>query len=126
MAQQIPQGVGAPLGKARVGGDAGDLALRWMSRNARTLAPLTTLIAMFAFFSLVTDTFLTTRNLQNVVTQIGPVAVAATGITFVLLCAEIDLSIASVATYAGMVTAFLYTGGQVSLGFTSFGLDWPL
>ncbi len=101
-------------------------ALQWASRNARTLAPLTTLIALFIFFSLVTDTFLSVRNLQNVVTQIGPIAVAATGITFVLLCAEIDLSIASVATYAGMVTAFFYTGSKINVGIGSFALDWPL
>ncbi|MCA9772478.1 MAG: hypothetical protein KC466_08715 [Myxococcales bacterium] len=37
---------------------------------------------MFIFFSFATEVFLTTRNLQNVVTQVGPIAVAATGITF--------------------------------------------
>lgn len=102
------------------------MALQWASRNARTLAPLTTLVALFIFFSIVADNFFAVRNFQNVVTQIGAIGVAATGITFVLLCAEIDLSIASVATYTGMVLAFLFTGGQINLGFTSFALDWPL
>ena len=55
------------------------IALNWASRNARLLAPLVTLISMFIFFSLVTDVFLTTQNLQNIVTQIAPIAVAATG-----------------------------------------------
>ena len=107
-------------------GGANAFALQWASRNARTLAPLLTLIVMFVFFSLVTENFLSVRNLQNVVTQIGAISVAACGITFVLLCAEIDLSIASVATYSGMVAAFLMTGGEVSLGFYSFGVDLPL
>lgn len=83
-----------------------DLALKWASRNARLLAPLVTLITLFIFFSITTDVFLTTRNLQNVVTQIAPIAVAAVGVTFVLLCAEIDLSIASISTFAGVLTAY--------------------
>jgi ribose transport system permease protein len=71
---------------------------------------------MFVFFSFATEVFLTTRNLQNVVTQVGAVAVAATGITFVLLCAEIDLSIASVATFAGMLAAYFWVGDSIDLG----------
>ncbi len=110
MAQQIP--LGTPLGERRVGATTWDRALRLASRHARMVAPLTTLVAMFIFFSLVTDVFLTTRNLQNVVSQIGPVAVAACGVTFVLLCAEIDLSIASVATFTGVLAAYI------------FGNDW--
>lgn len=90
--------------------------LGWASRNARLLAPLLTLIVMFIFFSVVTDVFLTTQNLQNIVTQIAPIAVAATGVTFVLLCAEIDLSIASVATFTGVLAAWLFVGDVVALG----------
>ena len=41
---------------------------------------------------------------------------AATGITFVLLCAEIDLSIASIATFAGMMCAWFWVGDTISLG----------
>jgi ribose transport system permease protein len=125
MAQQSPQAIGAPVGpvEARSGRSVGAEALKWASRNARILAPLVTFVAMFAFFSLMTDTFLSVSNLRNVVTQIGAIAVAATGITFVLLCAEIDLSIASVATYAGMVTAFLATGGAINLIVGSFTVE---
>jgi ribose transport system permease protein len=77
---------------------------------------MTTLVSMFIFFSLVTDVFLTRQNLQNVVTQIAPVAVAATGVTFVLLCAEIDLSIASIATFAGVLAAWFWVGDTLALG----------
>jgi ribose transport system permease protein len=116
MAQQVPQDVGAPVGEQAVRRDRGQAALNWASRNARLLAPLLTLICMVIFFSLVTDVFLTRQNLQNVVTQIAPIAVAATGVTFVLLCAEIDLSIASVSTLTGVVAAWLYMGQVVDLG----------
>ena len=116
MAQQIPQGLGAPIAEQRTGADTWNRALRWASRRARILAPLITLVCMVVFFSLVTDVFLTVANLQNIVTQIGPIAVAAAGVTFVLLCAEIDLSIASVATFAGVLAAYFWVGDWLALG----------
>ncbi|MEJ7762978.1 MAG: ABC transporter permease [Thermomicrobiales bacterium] len=113
---RIEPGTGTSIGGTRAGMSSSDRLLRWGSRNARMLAPMTTLLTMIVFFSLVTDTFLRTRNLQNIVTQIGPVAVAAAGITFVLLCAEIDLSIASVATLAGIFAAYFWVGSWIDLG----------
>jgi len=94
----------------------GDQAIRWASRNARLLAPLLTLITLFIFFSFTTNVFLTTRNLQNVITQVAPIAIAATGVTFVLLCAEIDLSIASISTFVGMMAAWFWVGETIHLG----------
>src|SRR5919106_853192 len=123
MAQGLQQPLDAPAGGPGTVGDVRDWALRIASRNARMIAPLTTLIAMFIFFSLVTDVFLTVRNLQNVVSQIGPVAVAACGITFVLLCAEIDLSIASVSTFTGVLAAYIF-GNEWT--WSIFGLDLHL
>src|SRR5918992_2001880 len=125
MAQQIPHGLGAPVGERRAGGDLWNRALQVASRHARMIAPLTTLVGLFVFFSLVTDVFLTTRNLQNVVSQIGPVAVAACGVTFVLLCAEIDLSIASVATFTGVLAAYIFGNGDLlglGLSLGSWGI----
>ncbi|HET8524351.1 MAG TPA: ABC transporter permease [Thermomicrobiales bacterium] len=124
MMEQNPPAIGAPVGPvAARRRTMNQTVITWASRNARILAPLTSLLAMVIFFSLVTDTFLGTRNLQNIVTQVGPIAVAATGVTFVLLCAEIDLSIASVATFSGMISSMLLVGGTISLGFTSFSLS---
>src|SRR5215210_4989039 len=116
MAREMPQGLGAPLDDQAARRSGRQSALNWASRNARLLAPLLTLICMVIFFSLVTEVFLTTQNLQNVITQIAPIAVAATGITFVLLCAEIDLSIASVATFTGVFAAWLWVGDVVAMG----------
>ena len=50
------------------------------------------------FFSLSSDSFLNIINLRNILAQVSTLAVVSTGITFVLLCGEIDLSIAAVAT----------------------------
>ncbi len=115
MAQQIPQGLEMPGPAARSRSRVQSRALLWASRRARLLAPLMTLIVMVIFFSLVTDTFLQISNFQNVATQIAPVAVAAAGITFVLLCAEIDLSIAAVATFTGLVTAAIWVNNPFAI-----------
>lgn len=93
-----------------------DVVLRFATRNARVLAPLLTLIVLVLFFWVTTDTFMRVSNLRNVITQVAPVAVAATGVTFVLLCAEIDLSIASVAIFAGMMCAWFWVGDTIALG----------
>lgn len=116
MAQQSTQGVAAPPGDPGVQRPGSQSVLAWASRNARLLAPLLTLICMVIFFSFATEVFLTTQNLQNIVTQIAPIAVAATGVTFVLLCAEIDLGIASVATFTGVMAAWFWVGDVFALG----------
>ncbi len=100
----------------QVRGSVADVLLRWSSRNARLIAPMLSLVALFIFFSFTTEVFLTTRNLQNVITQVAPIAVAATGTTFVLLCAEIDLSLASIATFSAMMTAWFWVGDPIGLG----------
>ena len=81
--------------------------LIWSRRRARDLAPLLTLLVLVLAFSLSTENFLDLVNLRNIFVQIATLAVAATGVTFVLLCAEIDLSIAAVATMTGVIAAYL-------------------
>ncbi|MCC6696354.1 MAG: ABC transporter permease [Candidatus Hydrogenedentes bacterium] len=72
------------------------------------LAPLITCLAMLLFFSLITDTFLTSENLLNILRQNSALAIMAVGVTFILLLGEIDLSIENMAIFAGVLTAFLY------------------
>ena len=81
--------------------------LTWSRRRARDLTPLLTLLVMVLAFSLSTDNFLNLVNLRNIFVQTATLAIAATGVTFVLLCDEIDLSIAAVATMTGVVAAYL-------------------
>jgi ribose transport system permease protein len=95
----------------------GSLATRWASRNARLLAPMLTLITLVIFFGLTTDRFLSLVNLQNILSQTAPVAIAATGATFVILCAEIDLSIGSLSVYVGVLAAWFWVGTVVDLGY---------
>lgn len=79
----------------------------WM-RRITALAPVWTLLALGIFFSLTSQTFLRPVNLNNILSQISTLAIFATGMTFVLLTGEIDLSIAAVAALTGMISAYLY------------------
>ena len=80
----------------------------WVRRRARNLAPFATLVILVVFFSATTDSFLNLINLRNVLAQVATLAVVSTGVTFVLLCGEIDLSIASVAMMAGVISSMLF------------------
>ena len=83
----------------------------WIRAKARDLAPFATLVALIAFFGLSTDSFFGFVNLRNILAQVATLAVVSTGVTFVLLCAEIDLSIASVSMLAGVVASVLFGDG---------------
>jgi ribose transport system permease protein len=80
----------------------------WVRRRARNLAPFVTLLLMLLFFSATTDSFLNFVNLRNILAQVATLAIVSTGVTFVLLCGEIDLSIAAVAMMAGVVSSVLF------------------
>src|SRR5437868_4676917 len=83
-------------------------AVAWVRRRARNLAPFATLVLLVLFFSVMTDSFLNLINLRNILAQVATLAVVSTGVTFVLLCGEIDLSIASVAMMTGVISSMLF------------------
>ena len=76
--------------------------------HARDLAPLATLLALILFFSIFTSGFFDFYTFNSVLKQASTRALVATGLTFVLLCAEIDLSVALVATLAACQMGVLY------------------
>jgi len=92
--------------------DTGTAAVRrggagnWIKGQMRNIAPFATLIFLVVFFSLASNSFLTTANFANILNQISITAIIAVGLTFVILCAEIDLSVAAVANVTGIVVAF--------------------
>jgi ribose transport system permease protein len=79
------------------------VVLRGQMRN---IAPFLTLIFLIAFFVFASPSFATLDNVWNILTQVSVTGIIAVGLTFVILCAEIDLSIASVANAAGIVVAY--------------------
>jgi ribose transport system permease protein len=80
---------------------------RWVAARLTNIAPLITLLFLVAVFSALSPSFATLDNVANVLRQVSITAIIATGLTFVILTAEIDLSVASVANAAGIVVAYL-------------------
>ncbi|HEX5078904.1 MAG TPA: ABC transporter permease [Geminicoccaceae bacterium] len=74
--------------------------------HLRNIAPLVTLVFLVAVFAVMSPSFVSMGNLGNILRQISVTAIMASGLTFVILCAEIDLSFAAIANATGIVVAF--------------------
>ena len=92
----------------------------FFERNITFLGPLLTLVILVLVFAILApSTFLSQRNLLNVLSQVSVLAILAAGLTFVLLLGQMDLSVATVAVLAGMVSAVIYSG--MPMGFPFIG-----
>jgi ribose transport system permease protein len=72
----------------------------------RNIAPVFTLIALVTFFTIASSSFFTVVNFMNILSQISITAIIAVGLTYVILTAEIDLSVAAVANAVGIAVTF--------------------
>ncbi|MGV1794828.1 ABC transporter permease [Rhizobium sp. A37_96] len=63
------------------------------------------LVALCVIFSLTNGRFMSVANFLNILQQVAVIAIAAFGMTWVILLGEIDLSIGSIIAVAGMVGA---------------------
>ncbi len=72
----------------------------------RNIAPFVTLLALIIFFAAASPSFLTMDNLGNILTTMSVTGIMAVGLTFVILCAEIDLSFAAIANATGIAVAY--------------------
>ena len=91
----------------------------WIKGQLRNIAPFITLIFLVVMFGLASPSFLTVGNLTNVLRGISVTAIIATGLTFVILTAEIDLSVASVANAAAILVAYFTAQSPTSASPTS-------
>lgn len=80
----------------------------------RDWAPLISFLCILAFFSALTPGFVSLNTVRQVLEQGATLAIAATGLTFVLLCGEIDLAVGKVALFAACLCG-------VMLSWTTFG-----
>src|SRR6202045_1077549 len=78
----------------------------WFRSQMRNIAPFLTLICLSGFFAVASPSFATLDNVGNILTQVSVTGIIAVGLTFVILCAEIDLSIASIANVTGIAVAY--------------------
>ncbi|MBO8164319.1 MAG: sugar ABC transporter permease [Brevibacillus sp.] len=75
--------------------------------NVRTYTMIFALLAIWIFFSLLTDTFLTPRNLSNLFIQMSVTAILAIGMVLIIVAGHIDLSVGSIVGVTGGVAAIL-------------------
>jgi ribose transport system permease protein len=79
---------------------------RLLRDQLRNIAPFATLILLVGFFSVAAPSFATLGNLENILQQVSVTAMIAVGLTFVILTAEIDLSVGAVAGATPLVRTF--------------------
>lgn len=84
-----------------------------LKNNVRNYAMFIALAVIFILFNITTDgSFITARNVTNLVNQTGYVAVMAVGMTLVLIISQIDLSIGYAAGFFGACAALLMMNGM--------------
>ena len=78
--------------------------------------PLGGLVVMFVAMSFLSEFFLTSRNLSNIVTQISDTGIMAAGAALVILIGGIDLSVAANMALTMMFSAWLYAEQGIPFG----------
>ena len=79
---------------------------RMFRNQLRNIAPFATLLVLVTFFSLAAPTFATLGNLENILQQVSVTGIIAVGLTFVILTAEIDLSVGAIANATAIVLTY--------------------
>lgn len=75
--------------------------------NIRQYTMFIALIGIMAIFSIMSDSFLTPRNLSTLLLQTAHIAVLACGVVLVIVAGHIDLSIGAVVGFTGAIAAIL-------------------
>ncbi|MEW6641072.1 MAG: ABC transporter permease [Pseudomonadota bacterium] len=65
--------------------------------------------------SMVSENFLRTANLVNVLRQAAPVGIAAVGVTLVMIMGEVDLSVGALVSLAAVICAAVMNGDAANL-----------
>ena len=79
-----------------------------LTSRIRDYAMYIALAAIFIIFGFVTGgSFLSPRNLTNLINQTGYIAVMAVAMTLILIICEIDLSVGYVSGFLGAICAIL-------------------
>ena len=71
--------------------------------NYEKYASLIALVVLFIISSILSPYFLQVQNLLNILRQVSYTGIIALGMTFVIISGGIDLSVGSVAAFAGAV-----------------------
>jgi ribose transport system permease protein len=83
------------------------IAVRALIGGGRNFGSVVLLIALIVIFSSTTSSFLTLRNVQNVLIQQAIIAMLTFGVMFPLIVAEFDLSVGYMIGFIAVLGAFL-------------------
>ena len=90
--------------------------LQSLSGNIRDYAMYIALAAIFVIFAFTTGgSFLSPRNLTNLINQTGYIAVMAIAMTLILIICEIDLSVGYVSGFLGAICAIMMCRMGISM-----------
>lgn len=74
------------------------------------------LVALLIFFAIVCgDTFFTMDNIITIVRQVTTMGIAALGVSFLMITANLDFSIGAIYAMVGVLTTLLYTTAGVNI-----------
>jgi ribose transport system permease protein len=90
--------------------------------SGRETGVLIALLLLCVYLSFATPQFLNVQNLLNIGRQVSLLGIMAVGMTFVLISAEVDLSVGSIYALAGLITGMLLVGGWPLLPAIIVGL----
>ncbi|WOI57790.1 ABC transporter permease [Palleronia sp. LCG004] len=95
---------------------AGSAFRDFVTDYAQVLSIATFFIVCLVFFGAMSDVFLSTANLLNIVRQAAPILVVAVAMTLVITTAGIDLSVGSQVAFVNALTAITIAAG----------VPWPI
>ncbi|RBW71226.1 ABC transporter permease [Bacillus taeanensis] len=110
-----------PVGSPATSVGAKGNKIDWKEKGPQILSKygiLFVLIAMMVVMSFLSDAFLTTQNLLNVVRQISFIGIVAMGVTMIIITTGIDLSSGSLIALVSIVTASFAHPGEYPLVVT--------
>ena len=85
-----------------------DAAARRRRWGARDVAPLASLGVLIAFFIIAAPNFLKPATMMAILKQGSVLAIVSVGLTFVLICAQIDLSVGMMALWSACFCGWAY------------------
>jgi putative multiple sugar transport system permease protein len=98
-------------------------ARKVLQQNIREYGMYIALFVIMAIFTITTKgTFISSRNIVNLVNQTGYIAVLAVGMTLVIIIRQIDLSVGFLAGFLGAIAAIMMADPKI----ISSGLNLPL
>src|SRR4051812_1529256 len=84
-------------------------AVRWLRGHWESLRLLLTVAILWIVLSFLSPNFFTTSNITNIFVNAAPLALAAAGLTLVIIAGDLDLSVGSAMALVSTVIALLMT-----------------